>query len=345
MRKIHTIALALLGVALGVGSLTLALGAGTPPPTMTRRAIAPLVAGDDSFGHAVFATPTPLPVGGCAGLRSDVKTLTDGKASFSRSPQASSVFNLVEATRPAGITDATARVAGFEDRVVELSVNLNSFRRTSNGGIELVISAGVAGDLMAAIMPGPGCLKDTPTADAAAINAARIAVQQACGNPPDSGAMKPIGGTAKLRGVPFWGTKRTDGTGAPSGVELGPALSFEMTGGAECNANPHPTPTATPTVHIDEILLNLLPQVARRGETVQITVITVPAASGVMCHYDMWDDVGNLLSSPPPQPTDAEGHAIWQFTVPADMPLGAARVAPRCEGVIPIAAARFTIVL
>ena len=64
-----------------------------------------------------------------------------------------------------------------------------------------------------------------------------------------------------------------------------------------------------------------------------------------MCHYDMWDDVGNLLSSPPPEPTDAEGHAIWQFTVPADMPLGAARVAPRCEGVIPIAAARFTIVL
>ena len=364
MRKIHTTALALLGVALGAGSLTFAVAADPPStPDLAYRAVMPGVAGDDvshdpangggtlptsTATKTTTATPsaTAQPLG-CAGLRTPVKVLGDGGAGFVREPEAGTVFGLLAAPRPDGITNATSRFVPFEARVVEVTATLVGFRRTPGGGIDLTISQVGGGPTMLASFPGLSCMTGTADDDKGLIGAARNALQFECGNPPDSGAFKPLGGKAKLRGVPFWGTKRTDQyAGAVSGIELGPVLGFEFDDATSCDANAAqtPRPTKTPTPVLQEILINVIPNPGiKRGSTIQINVITVPAIAGRICHWEMWDANDQTHAVGEVKVTEADGWARWTFDVPLDMPLGQARVAPRCVDAVTDGSARLQV--
>src|SRR5690606_27248200 len=193
MRKLNTLGLALLGLVLAAGSFGFATAADSPAPALVRRAFIPAVAGDDSVfvpGQST-ATPTPQP-GGCAGPRTDVKVLADALAGFDRAPEAATVNQLLMAERPAGITNATARIDQFEARVVEMTVYLQGYQRTASGGIELAIAQSPAGEAMLAYFPPTPCLANTPVETLALISSARTALQLACGNPPDSGIYKPL---------------------------------------------------------------------------------------------------------------------------------------------------------
>ena len=347
MRKIHTTGLALLGLALAVASFGLATAADPPQPELTQRAFMPAVAGDDSSFKQQAATSTPIPTSGCAGLRTPVKTLSDALAGFDRTPQDTTVSILLAQARPADIADATARLIPFEGRVVEVEASVVGFRRTANGGIDLAIAPVGSSEPIVASMPGAGCLNASGTSldDRAAINKARTDLQLACGNPPDSGIFKALGGTATVRGVPFWGTRHSDMQGAGSGIELGPVLFFEFNPATSCDANASktPYPTATPTPVIQEIRINLLPQVAQLGQTIVITIDTIPDILGLQCTYELWQGF-NMLSNPPSKPTNAAGEVSWEYTIPVTMPLGQASVTPKCLGANTDGSARLTII-
>lgn len=346
MRKLNTFGLALLGLLLAAGSLSFALAANPPAPQLTRRAFMPAVAGDDSAFIPSQSTPTPAQSSGCAGLRTEVKVLADALAAFDRTPQLAAVNILLAAARPEGITDSTPRIVPAEARVVEVTAYLLGYRRTSSGGIDLAIAQSPGGEAITASFPGASCLSDTPDADKGAMNAARIGLQQACGNPPSSGIFKPLGGSAKLRGVPFWGSKHTNTIGAASGIELGPVLFFEFNDATSCDADAAktPFPTKTPTPVVQEILTNVLPQVASPGATIQVTISTDPAVAGKLCGYQIWDSNVQLVSEAQPGPTGADGKVSWQVTLPPGMPLGEARVQPMCPGLPTDGSARLTIV-
>jgi len=333
MRKLNTLALAIAGMALFAGSLSFALAASSAAPTLTRRAIVPAVASDDSsFNPGQQSTPTPEPFG-CAGLRTPIKILTDPDAGFDRTPVASSFAALSGATRPDGITDSTPRFEPFESQVVEITAALVGFRRTSGGGVELVITQGGGGDLVAASFPSPSCLATASDADRAAVNMARIALAQSCGNPPDSGIFKPLGGTATLRGVPFWGSKRTDGYGASSGVELGPVLGFTFNPATSCDADaaktPYPTATSTPV--LQEMTINVSPAQPSPGDALVVTIRTIPAVVGRSCSFKIYDSTMRFVAEGTTL-TNAQGEAIFQTTLPADTALGVGGATPYCVG-------------
>lgn len=335
MRKLNTLGLALLGLVLAAGSFGFATAADSPAPALVRRAFMPSVAGDDSVfvpGQST-ATPTPQP-GGCAGPRTDVKVLADALAGFDRAPEAATVNQLLMAERPAGITNATARIDPFEARVVEMTVYLQGYQRTASGGIELAIAQSPAGEAMLAYFPPTPCLANTPVETLALISSARTALQLACGNPPDSGIYKPLGGSATISGVPFWGRQHTSTTGAPSGVELGPVLTFDFSEATSCDANASktPYPTATPTPVVQEILTNVLPQTTTPGSTVAVTIITVPAVAGKMCGYTITDAGNDQVAAGNLAATGADGRVSWQVPLPADIAIGKARVTPQCPG-------------
>lgn len=335
MQKLNTLVLGIVGVVLFAGSLSFAFAANTAAPQLTRRAIVPGVAGDDStFNPATGQTSTPTPeVYGCAGFRTPIKILSDADAGFDRTASPSSFAALVAATRPDGLTDSSARVAPFEARVVEITASLVGYRRTSGGGIELVISQGAGGDLMAASFPSASCLLGSNDQDRAAVNSARIALMQTCGNPPDSGVFKPLGGTATLQGVPFWGAKRTDGYGAPSGIELGPVFKFEFNPATSCDADasktPYPTATSTPV--LQEIPINVAPANAYPGQAIVVTIRTVPVVVGRSCSYKIFDSTGQTVAQGTTV-TNAQGEAIFNATLPLTTALGNASAVPSCVG-------------
>ncbi|MBK9610131.1 hypothetical protein [Candidatus Amarobacter glycogenicus] len=334
MRKIHTFGLALLGLILAAGSFGFAAAADSPAPTLVRRAFMPAIAGDSGASTPGQATSTPQPPTGCAGLRTEVRVLADALAGFDRTPEASSVNQLLLASRPAGVTDATARLSPFEDRVVEMTVYLLGFQRTASGGIELAISQAPNGEAMLAYFPSSSCLSKTPVESLAAAGSARTALQLACGNPPDSGLFKPLGGSATITGVPFWGRQHTNTTGAASGVELGPALSFAFNPATSCDADASktPYPTSTPTPVVQEILTGVLPQTTQPGTTVTVTIYTVPAVAGKLCGFSITDAAYVTVASAPLKATGADGQVSWQVALPPTTAIGKARVQPNCPG-------------
>lgn len=345
MRKLNTLALAAVGLALVIGSLSFALTASGAEPVLVRQAVVPGIAGDSStFNPGQQSTPTPEAFG-CAGFRTPIKLLSDPAGGFDRTPVVSSFFALVSATRPDGVTDKSARFAPFESQVAEITGTLVGFRRTSGGGIDLVISQGAGGDLMVASFPGQGCLAGANDADRAAVNAARIALAQKCGNPPDSGIFKPLGGNATLQGVPFWGSKHTDGYGAPSGIELGPVLKFEFNPATSCDADASktPYPTATNTPVIQEIPINVSPATAYPGQAIVVTIRTVPVSAGRTCSYKIFDSAGQTVAQGTTT-TNAQGEAIFNATLPVTTALGNASAVPSCIGAVTDGGFRLAIV-
>lgn len=344
MRLPHLAVVAAAGVAFAFASLPFALAADQPAPALVRQAILPVVAGDDAAGFglpaAANATPqataTPAaPLNTCAGERSPVKTLTDTAAAFGRTAAASSIFALQALERPT-VGPATPRLAPTETGVVELNVWLRGFIRRNNGAIELLVSNSPNGAVLMANFPPQGCLSDAAPEDQAAMTTARIELISRCGMPITSG-MTTIAGPAKLRAVPFWGTQRPDGVaGAPSGIELGPVLAFEMAEGLDCDPETYKDgiPTPTPIPVLDQITTNLMPQTAARGTTITVTIQTVPAMSGVTCSFVAWDNAIGLMAQGETKQTGPDGTAAWQFAIPADAATGTdGRVTPSCAGV------------
>jgi hypothetical protein len=359
MRFLNTWALALAGCVLAAASLAFALAADDPEPESPgARVFLPGIAGDDATFNpgsgpgtvtpSPSATATTIPVG-CAGPRTNVKILADGAAGFDRTPQDSTVGLLMIGERPGGVTNTTPRISPDETRVVSVTAYLLGYQRTNGGGIDLAIAMVDGGEAMIASFPGPGCTSDTPIEDRAAMNSARLALQQACGNPPDSGVFKPIGGTAKLTGVPFWGREHTSTLGAASGIELGPVLSFAFNPATSCDANASktPYPTATPTPVVTEVLVSVIPQVASPGQEVEVKVFTIPAVANKSCSFQIWgpDPVGQVVASGGPSMTTLPtGTISWMVTLPADMALGSYRVQRDCPGLPTAGAARLTII-
>lgn len=333
MRKFNTLALAFTGLALLLGTLGVAFAANTAAPQLTRQAVVPGLAGDSSvLSPGQTSTPTP-PSSGCAGLRTPIKILADADAGFSRDPVPAGFSELALATRPGGITDSTARILPFEGRVVEITATLVGFRRTAGGGMELVITQGSGGDIMAASFPSASCLAPAADADRAASNSARLALIQACGTAPDSGIFKPLGGTATIRGVPFWGSPRTDGYGAPSGIELGPVLGFAFNPATSCDANasktPYPTATSTPV--LQEMTINVSPAQPYPGQDVTVTINTIPTVVGRSCSFKIYDSTSTTVAEGTTL-TNAEGKAIFHTTLPVTTALGNGGATPYCVG-------------
>jgi hypothetical protein len=351
MRNLNNLALALCGLVLAAASIGFAIAEDSPAeddPGTSSRVFLPAVAGDDSTFDpsqatatapsnataTVTNTPTATTIPtGCAGPRTPVKILADG-GNFDRTPQVTTVGFLLIAERPDGLTNGSARVSPDEERVVEVNASLLGYSRTSSGGIDLAIAMNPGGEAIIASFPGSGCLTETANnEDKGAMNAARLALQQACGNPPDSGAFKPIGGTAKLTGIPFWGKEHTNTLGAPNGIELGPVLSFEFNPATSCDANASktPYPTATPTPVLQEILIGLLPRFTNPGADVEIVIITVPAVAGKQCGYEIWSAGMDLVASAPLATTGPDGRINWTITIPDDWN-GRYTVQPECPG-------------
>ena len=339
-------------VALAFASLPFALAADQPAPALVRQAILPVVAGDDAAGFGLPATATPqatstpaAPLDTCAGERSPVKTLTDTAAGFGRTPAASSIFALQALERPT-VGPATPRLAPTETGVVELDVWLRGFIRRNNGAIELLISNSPTGALMMANFPPQGCIAKAAPEDQAAMTTARIELVSRCGIP-ITGGITQIAGPAKLRAVPFWGTQRPDGmTGAPSGIELGPVLAFEMAAGLDCDPETYkdgiPTPTPVPVPN--SITINITPQTAARGTTIAVTIFTQPAMSGVACSFVAWDNGLELMAQGSTKQTGPDGTAAWSFAIPLDAAIGTdGRVTPSCAGVNTTGSARLVI--
>lgn len=352
MRVPQLVVIAAAAVALAFASLPFALAADPPAPALVRQAFLPGVASDDASGFGLPATATPqatttpaAPLNTCAGERSPVKTLTDTAAAFDRAAAASSIFALQALERPA-VGPATPRLAPTETGVVELNVWLRGFIRRNNGAIELLVSNSPSGAVLMANFPPQGCLGDAAPADQAAMTTARIDLVSRCGLP-ITGGMTTIAGPAKIRAVPFWGTQRPDGVaGAPSGIELGPVLAFEMAEGLDCDPETYKdgVPTPTPVPVPNTITINITPQGAARGATIAVTIFTQPAMSGVACSYVAWDNAINLMAQGETKKTGPDGTAAWQFTIPLNAATGTdGRVTPSCAGVNTTGSARLVI--
>ena len=121
---------------------------------------------------------------------------------------------------------------------------------------------------------------------------ARTAFRLACGDPPASGK-RDLTGTATLTGAGFWGSPAHEDA-AQNGIELGPLLDFEFTGGG-CDPN-HVTPTPVPTqpsLLAITVGVDVLPYAgAHPGDLVTGVVHTQPAGiEGLECTV--------LYASPP----------------------------------------------
>lgn len=352
MRFPHLAVVAAAGAAFAFASLPFALAAGEPAPALVRQAILPVVAGDDATGFSIPAagtpsTPTASPTATldtCAGERSPIRTLTDPAAGFGRAPAESSIFALLALERPA-VGPATPRIAPTETGVVELDVWLRGFIRRNSGAIELLVSSSPTGPVLLANFPPQGCIAGASPEDQADMTTARIGLVGRCGLPIASG-MTEIAGPARLRAVPLWGKPGDGLTSAPSGIELGPVLGFEMEPGLDCDPETYkdgiPTPTPVPVP--DQITTNLMPQTAARGTTIVVTIQTVPAMAGVSCSYIAWDNGIAQMAAGETKLTGPEGTAAWSFTIPLDAATGSdGRVVPSCAGVNTTGAARLTI--
>lgn len=352
MRFPHLAAVAAAGVALAFASLPFALAAGQPAPALVRQAFLPVVAGDDATGLSIpaattTATPTASPTATldtCAGERSPIKTLADPAAGFARTPAETSIFALLALERPA-VGPATPRIAPTETGVVELNVWLRGFIRRNSGAIELLVSSSPTGPVLLANFPPQGCISKASPEDQAAMTTARIDLVGRCGMPITSGITQ-VAGPARLRAVPLWGKPGDGLTGAPSGIELGPVLGFDMAPGLDCDPETYKdgVPTPTPVPVPDSITINIMPQTAARGSTITVTIFTQPAMSGVSCSYVAWDNGMGQMAAGETKLTGPAGTASWQFTIPLDAVTGSdGRVTPSCAGVNTRGSARLTI--
>lgn len=321
--------LAVLGLA-GMAATLAASSSKADDDTMVFRAVAPQLAGDSAVGFSTFATTTPIatatPTGfGCVGARSAIRTLTDGGAGFSRTASNTSLAQLLLTAKP-GSAPGLTRVSP-ETGVVKFEAHIIS---TANGMGSVVANiANMPGDFQVqAGFPLQPCIEDASDADRGAMNSARIALQQACGQP---GAGS-LGGKVVVEGVPHW--REQNGQQVMS---IWPVLKFELADGWTCKgAPPASTPTATAVPDTDAIILRVEPGFIRVGETAEVTARPLPTAPGRSCTLNMFvDDELNLWQDLPgmgTKTTNAEGEASWTVAIPEGAVLGQGRFQVSCEG-------------
>jgi len=324
--------LAVLGLAGMVATLA-ASSSKADDDTMVFRAVAPGLAGDSAEGFSTFATatvkpatPTATPIGlGCAGPRSAIRTLTDGGAGFPRTASNTSLSQLLITPKPDGKPGLT-RVSP-ESSVVRFEAYIIS---TTNGSGNVVANiANTPGDFQVqAGFPLQNCITDASDADRGAMNGARIALQQACGQP-GSGS---LGGKVVLEGVPHWREQ-----GGQQVMSIWPVLKFELADGWNCKGvPPTATPTTTPVPDIDVLYLSVDPQFVEVGQSVLVTAMPQPPAPGRSCTFtsfsdaelNSWQDLPGMGT----KTTDAEGEASWTVTIPEGAVLGQGRFQVSCGG-------------
>ena len=321
--------LAVLGLA-GMAATLAASSSKADDNTMVFRAVAPQLAGDSAEGFSTFATTTPVatatPTGfGCVGARSAIRTLTDGGAGFSRTASATSLSQLLLTAKPES-APGLSRVSP-ESSVVKFEAYIIS---TANGMGSVVANvANSPGDFQVqAGFPLQPCIEDASDADRGAMNSARIALQQACGQP---GAGS-LGGKVVIEGVPHW--REQNGQQV---ISIWPVLKFQLADGWNCKGvPPTATPTTTPVPDIDVLYLSVNPQFAQVGQDVEVTAMPQPPAPGRSCTLNTYADAGlNTWQNLPgmgTKTTNANGEASWTVAIPEGAALGQGKFQVSCEG-------------
>ena len=326
--------LPLLLAAIGLAGIVAAMAASTSRAdgdTFVYRAFVPSLAGDSAEGFSTFATstpsPSPTPVGfGCAGPRSAIRTLTDG-ASFTRTPALTNLTQLLLSAKPSS-APGLARVSP-ESSVVRVEAFIISTSAGSNGNV-LANIAHTPGDFQVqAGFPGQSCIAQASDSDRGAMNGARIALQQACGQP---GANGSLGGKVIIEGVPHWQQQ-----GGQQVISIWPVLKFELADGWTCKGvPPTPTPTVTPIPGVSVLYLSVAPQFVERGQPVTVTAMPQPPAPGRSCTFNLfadadlntWMDLPGMST----KSTDASGQASWSVTIPQGAVTGQGRFQVSCDG-------------
>ena len=321
--------LAVLGLA-GMAATLAASSSKADDNTMVFRAVAPQLAGDSAAGFSIFATTTPVatatPTGfGCVGARSAIRTLTDGGAGFSRTASATSLSQLLLTAKPES-APGLSRVSP-ETGVVKFEAYIIS---TANGMGSVVANvANSPGDFQVqAGFPLQPCIEDASDADRGAMNSARIALQQACGQPGGGS----LGGKVVVEGVPHW--REQNGQQV---ISIWPVLKFELADGWTCKGvPPTATPTTTPVPDIDVLYLSVNPQFVQVGGSVEVTAMPQPPAPGRSCTFNTYSDADlNSWQDLPgmgTKTTNAEGEASWTVAIPEGAVLGQGRFQVSCEG-------------
>jgi hypothetical protein len=174
-------------------------------------------------GHHV-ATPRALT---CGVERWPVKTLADPDARrISKTAVKGTVDKLARLQVGAGFQGA--RGAGAELKRVKLIAKLVGIKAESDGDFHLVIKDPTTGMKMIAEFPNQTCTHGASAKLRANMQAARVAVVDACGFAPNSG-YRHLTGTVSVTGIPFFDFLHRQTGHAPNGVELHPVLAFAGT--------------------------------------------------------------------------------------------------------------------
>ena len=160
----------------------------------------------------------------CGVERWPVKTLADPDASrVSRSAVRRTVDGLAHLPVVVGI--GGARGVGTELMRVKVSAKLVGIKAEADGDFHLVIKDPSTGMRMIAEFPNQGCTHGASAALRTKMQAARVAVVDACGFAPNSDYHH-LTGTATVTGVPFFDLLHRQTGHAPNGIELHPVLKF-----------------------------------------------------------------------------------------------------------------------
>ncbi len=327
MRHRSAIVVAVSGVLLMFGSLSLVLAADSPATPVQRRAVLPILAGDSaSLSNSSTATPTPTPPGfGCAGPRTAIRTLSDAGATFARTPSNSSVAGLTSIQKPAQ-APGLERLAATETGVVRLTAYIASTATDSGGNLVVQVAQSPNDFSISAGIPLSSCANGASEADKAAFGAARVAVLTSCG----ATGSQPLGGKIEIEGVPHWAT---NGAGQPV-ISLWPVLAFKLADGWTCKGQPPTvTPTATPVPPIDVLYLSVDPQGVDAGGTVRLTAQSEPPGPGHICNPTFTDSESTSWPLPgvAPKATGANGSVWWDIVIPLQAAVGRGSFMVNCN--------------
>ena len=177
----------------------------------------------------------------CGVERWDVKTLTDTAAAsidFAH-PKTKNVEPLRRLNEngnpssgkpPKDLKKTTQRIPPVETTVYSVKALLMSMRREDDKDIHLVIADPKIGGSMIAEFPADSCTTDADPARQAQMQAARDALDSACGPLPTSpSTVVTLQGKATMSGVGFFDLIHGQGGVATNGIELHPVLSFAAT--------------------------------------------------------------------------------------------------------------------
>ncbi len=163
----------------------------------------------------------------CGSERWPEKTLSDPFASKVKlTPHPATVDGLTRLTKVVGI--GGQRGLGTERTVFRVHARLVGIKQEADSDFHLVIRDLVTRRTMIAEFPSESCTLGAAAKLRTKMEAARVAVVDACGFAPNSGYRR-ISGTATVTGVGFFDFLHHQTGHAPNGIELHPVLRFTGT--------------------------------------------------------------------------------------------------------------------